>query len=104
MSPEARLRPRPLSPHLAIYRRTMTMMISIAHRLTGAAPYFGTLLLTLWLIAAVERQLSYQLFESWICSAAGEYDSASVFRGRLSSSSDSRPVADFACVDIGRGI
>ena len=54
MSREARLRPRLLSPHLAIYRRTMTMMMSIAHRLTGTALYFGTLLLTWWLIAAVE--------------------------------------------------
>ena len=35
MSLEARLRPRPLSPHLAIYRRTMTMMMSIAHRTDG---------------------------------------------------------------------
>jgi succinate dehydrogenase / fumarate reductase cytochrome b subunit len=39
---ETRLRPRPLSPHLAIYRRTATMMMSIAHRLTGAALYSGT--------------------------------------------------------------
>jgi len=54
MSLEAQLRPRPLSPHLAIYRRTMTMMMSIVHRLTGTALYFGMLLLTWWLIAAVE--------------------------------------------------
>ncbi len=72
MSLEARLRRRPLSPHLAIYRPTMTMMMSIVHRLTATAPYFGTLLLTLWLIAAVEGQVSYQLFESWICSAAAK--------------------------------
>ncbi len=56
MSLEARLRPRPLSPHLEIYRRTMTMMMSIVHRLTGTALYFGTLLLTWWLIAAAEGQ------------------------------------------------
>jgi succinate dehydrogenase / fumarate reductase cytochrome b subunit len=48
MSLEARLRPRPLSPHVAIYRRTMTMIMSIVHRLTGTALYFGTLLLTWW--------------------------------------------------------
>jgi succinate dehydrogenase/fumarate reductase cytochrome b subunit len=41
---EARLRPRPLSPHLTIYRRKATMMMSIAHRPTGAALYAGTLL------------------------------------------------------------
>jgi succinate dehydrogenase / fumarate reductase cytochrome b subunit len=43
---------RPLSPHLSIYRWQMTMVMSIAHRLTGVALYFGTLLLAIWLIAA----------------------------------------------------
>ncbi len=47
--PEAR---RPLSPHLQIYRPTLTMMMSIAHRITGAALYAGTLLLAWYLIAA----------------------------------------------------
>jgi len=37
----------------------MTMMMSIVHRLTGTALYFGTLLLTWWLIAAAEGQTSY---------------------------------------------
>jgi succinate dehydrogenase / fumarate reductase cytochrome b subunit len=43
---------RPLSPHLSIYRWQMTMAMSIVHRLTGLALYFGTLLLAVWLIAA----------------------------------------------------
>lgn len=43
---------RPLSPHLQIYRPTLTMMMSIAHRITGGALYVGTLLLAWWLIAA----------------------------------------------------
>jgi succinate dehydrogenase / fumarate reductase cytochrome b subunit len=43
---------RPLSPHLSIYRRSNTMVMSILHRLTGAALYFGTLLLAWWLVAA----------------------------------------------------
>ena len=43
---------RPLSPHLSIYRWPMPMIMSIAHRITGAALYFGTLLLAWWLIAA----------------------------------------------------
>jgi succinate dehydrogenase / fumarate reductase cytochrome b subunit len=45
-------KPRPLSPHLQIYRPMLTMMMSIAHRITGAALYFGTLLLAWFLIAA----------------------------------------------------
>jgi succinate dehydrogenase / fumarate reductase, cytochrome b subunit len=70
---EARLRPRPLSPHLAIYRRTATMMMSIAHRLTGAALYAGTLLLTWWLIAAAEGPKSYLAFETFIASPPGKF-------------------------------
>lgn len=43
---------RPLSPHLQIYRPLVNMMMSILHRITGAALYFGSLLLAWWLIAA----------------------------------------------------
>ncbi len=42
---------RPLSPHLQIYRPMLTMMMSIAHRITGTALYFGMLLLCWWLSA-----------------------------------------------------
>jgi succinate dehydrogenase / fumarate reductase, cytochrome b subunit len=45
-------RSRPLSPHLSIYRFTLTMTMSIVHRATGIALYGGTLLLALWLVAA----------------------------------------------------
>ena len=43
---------RPLSPHLQIYKLIPTMAMSIVHRITGAALYFGTLLVAWWLIAA----------------------------------------------------
>ena len=43
---------RPLSPHLSIYKPIPTMMMSIVHRITGAALYFGTILVAWWLIAA----------------------------------------------------
>jgi succinate dehydrogenase / fumarate reductase, cytochrome b subunit len=43
---------RPLSPHLQIYKLIPTMAISIIHRITGGALYFGTLLVAWWLIAA----------------------------------------------------
>lgn len=43
---------RPLSPHLQIYKPMLTMMMSIVHRITGVALYFGTLLLVWWLVAA----------------------------------------------------
>ncbi len=43
---------RPLSPHLQIYKPILTMVMSILHRITGAALYFGTVLVAWWLIAA----------------------------------------------------
>ena len=42
---------RPLSPHLGIYRLTINMVMSIVHRVTGAALYLGTALLAWWLVA-----------------------------------------------------
>ena len=45
-------RPRPTSPHLQIYSRKINMVMSILHRITGVALYFGSLLLAGWLIAA----------------------------------------------------
>lgn len=55
---------RPLSPHLQIYSPMLTMMMSIVHRITGAALYFGTLLLVWWLVAAASGPGAYATFES----------------------------------------
>ncbi len=61
---------RPLSPHLQIYRWPLTMAMSIAHRVTGAALYVGTILLVWWLIAAASGPRYFHfvngLFGSWI--------------------------------------
>jgi succinate dehydrogenase / fumarate reductase, cytochrome b subunit len=54
---------RPLSPHLQIYRPMLTMMMSIAHRLTGGALYFGALILAWWLLAAASGPNGYAKFE-----------------------------------------
>ena len=43
---------RPLSPHLQVYKPLINMVMSIVHRITGAALYVGTLLLAWWLVAA----------------------------------------------------
>lgn len=62
---------RPLSPHLQIYRPMLTMMMSIVHRITGAALYFGTLLLAWWLIAAASGPNAYATFEAFMGSFIG---------------------------------
>jgi succinate dehydrogenase / fumarate reductase cytochrome b subunit len=65
-------RPRPLSPHLQIYTPMLTMMMSIAHRITGGALYFGTLLLAWWLIAAASGPNAYADFEAFMGSLIGQ--------------------------------
>ena len=47
---------RPLSPHLQVYRPMLTMMMSIAHRITGAGLYLGSLLLAWWLVSAASGE------------------------------------------------
>jgi succinate dehydrogenase / fumarate reductase cytochrome b subunit len=62
---------RPLSPHLQVYRLTLTMMMSIVHRITGGALYFGTLLLAWWLLAAASGPNAYAAFQSAASSFIG---------------------------------
>jgi succinate dehydrogenase / fumarate reductase, cytochrome b subunit len=64
-------RPRPLSPHLQIYRPSLTMMMSIFHRTTGAGLYFGTLLLAWWLLAAASGPNAYSAVEGFFGSIFG---------------------------------
>jgi len=64
-------RPRPLSPHLQIYRPTLTMTMSIVHRMTGVALYLGTLILTWWLLAASSGPNAYSAVERFVGSFLG---------------------------------
>ena len=64
-------RPRPLSPHLSVYRPTMTMAMSIAHRISGAALYVGVLLLAGFLIAVSSDASSFAVFSDFISSFIG---------------------------------
>ena len=62
---------RPLSPHLQVYRWTLTMALSIVHRATGVALYFGTLLLAWWLLAVASGPGGYAILQSFITSWFG---------------------------------
>ena len=64
-------RPRPLSPHLSVYRPTMTMAMSIAHRISGVALYVGVLLLAWFLIAVSSDASSFAVFSDFISSFIG---------------------------------
>lgn len=56
---------RPLSPHLQIYKLIPTMLISIVHRITGSAVYFGTPALVLWFFAVAEGKYTLELWRSY---------------------------------------
>ena len=70
MSDSTATRARPVSPHLQIYRFTPTMAMSIIHRITGIALYFGMLLVAAWLVAAASDPFWYDwadwLVGSWL--------------------------------------
>lgn len=62
---------RPLSPHLQTYRWTLTMAMSILHRLTGVAMYVGTLLMAWWLISAASGPSAYAYVQGFFGSFIG---------------------------------
>ena len=65
---------RPISPHLSIYKPMLTMMMSIVHRITGGALYFGTLLLAWWLIAAASGPNAYAKVQWFMGTFIGQAD------------------------------
>ena len=71
-APTGTRHPRPLSPHLQIYKPMLSMMMSIVHRITGAALYFGMGLLAWWLIAAASGPNAYATFQWFIGSLIGQ--------------------------------
>jgi len=60
---------RPLSPHLQVYRLSLTFVMSGLHRITGFVLYFGTVLFVWWLIAAASGANAY----AWFAWAAHSY-------------------------------
>jgi len=53
------MRERPLSPHLFIYRRAHTMVLSITHRITGVWLALGLCALVYWLMSAAAGEAEY---------------------------------------------
>jgi succinate dehydrogenase cytochrome b subunit len=62
---------RPLSPHLQIYRPMLTMMMSIAHRITGFGNAVGFALLTWWLVAISIGPDAYATVNAFFASFVG---------------------------------
>ncbi len=63
---------RPLSPHLQIWKWTLTMAMSILHRASGIALSIGTLVLVWMLVAAASGQMAYETFHGFATSIIGQ--------------------------------
>ncbi len=64
--------PRPLSPHLSIYKFRPTMVMSILHRITGGALYVGTLFFVWWLVAAASGPEAFSYASAFFGSLVGQ--------------------------------
>ncbi len=64
--------PRPLSPHLGVYKFMYTMSLSILHRLTGIAASVGFLLFAWWLMALATGHDAYQRVMDLLLSPVGK--------------------------------
>ena len=60
--------PRPLSPHLQIYRPEWTSVLSIVHRITGVLLSAGTILLIAWPLALARGEQSYAALQDFLAS------------------------------------
>lgn len=63
--------PRPLSPHLQIYRWQLTSVLSILHRLTGVALAVGALLLVWWIVAVALGPKAFAFTQDFLGSIVG---------------------------------
>ena len=63
---------RPLSPHLQIWKWSVTMTMSILHRATGVANVIGLLAIVWWLVAAATGPEAYAQFMTFASSLIGK--------------------------------
>ena len=66
-------RPRPLSPHLSIWRFQLPAVMSITHRITAVILTSGTVLLTAWLIALASGENSFELVSMIVSHPLGQF-------------------------------
>ena len=57
-------KPRPLSPHLQIYRLPLPALMSISHRLSGVVLSTGTIFVAIWLMMLAAGETSFALAQS----------------------------------------
>lgn len=59
---------KPISPHLSIYKKQISSVLSILHRISGAGVFIGLLLFVLWFTGFVFSNFAYcyiAIFAYW---------------------------------------
>ena len=65
-------RPRPLSPHLQVYRWQMTSVLSILHRGTGLFLVLGSVMIAFWVVALAVSHNIFASYQAWLGSLLGK--------------------------------
>jgi succinate dehydrogenase / fumarate reductase cytochrome b subunit len=55
---------RPLSPHLSIYKKVLTAVFSIFHRITGVGLSIGSIFLAIWISLLAMGPTYFYIFEA----------------------------------------
>lgn len=63
--------PRPMSPHLQIWKSHATMAASITHRITGVGLYGGAIIIAVWIVALGMGPEAYAVVEEIVLSPVG---------------------------------
>jgi len=72
MTETSGLPPRPLSPHLSVWRWHVTMFTSIAHRATGVGLYVAALIAAGWAVSLASGPDVYGAYMSLLGSILGK--------------------------------
>ncbi|MEQ9314969.1 MAG: succinate dehydrogenase, cytochrome b556 subunit [Henriciella sp.] len=64
--------PRPMSPHLQVWKWHWTMAASIFHRVSGVGNYLGALLVSAWIVSLAAGPDAYGFVEGIILHPIGQ--------------------------------
>ena len=64
---------RPLSPHIQIYKRHISSLVSISHRITGIINFFAITLICLWFAFMLLGETNYQIINNFLETFLGKF-------------------------------
>ena len=66
-------KPRPLSPHLQVYRLPLPALMSISHRASGVVMSTGTILVVLWLVMLAAGENTFNIAQQFVSHPIGKF-------------------------------